>query len=67
MESFQAFKDGDTRRCSHCRVTLMFSNCYPRLTERGGEYGSYSAVSSTWSPQAKAQLRRERGPLPHSA
>jgi hypothetical protein len=29
--------------------------------------GSYIAISPTSSPQAKAQLRRERVPLPHSA
>jgi hypothetical protein len=29
--------------------------------------GSYIAISSTSSPQAKAQLRRERVPLPRSA
>jgi hypothetical protein len=32
MESFQASKDGDIRRCPHCRDTLVFSNCYPLLT-----------------------------------
>ena len=42
-----------------------------QLTREGFLYktgnGSYIAVSSTWSPQAKAQLRRERVALPHSA
>jgi hypothetical protein len=58
--------------CRHWQVDVpTCATVLENLMREGFLYktgnGSYSAVSSTWSPQAKAQLRRERIPLPHSA